>query len=363
MLNKKLVVCQVVLAAALLFFQTVLAEPAIQRYFQQSENFRFVLTEEQTTAAEAQPKGPFPIEFLDEARLSSLSSWKMTNEQNVGYDLQVWEVLDSMGAYELYTHWPLYSGFQKHDRLSAPVGNWFNPEKSAFWRGNFFILASRSDHSPLNPEEFSGLIDKFFSGIGLLNVLPVTISHLPEEGTIGISPLFYLGSETLRKNPEFPEPLLGDIGFNDRIEISYAAYGPDKSPLFLIGYPTHELAREYSARIRADLDGYFSDQSVFLKRSGLLVAVFTGPEDLAVEVLNQVSYAPSIQYFQKKEEEPKPGATRTFLGLITKAILGTGTFIIFIIITGFFAGFLRYQIFQKYPKFVKRNDSIKLGLD
>jgi len=64
----------------------------------------------------------------------------------------------------------------------------------------------------------------------------------------------------------------------------------------------------------------------------LLVAIFTGPEDLAVEVLNQVSYAPTIQYFQKKKDEPKPGATRTFLGLITKAILGTGTFIIFIIL-------------------------------
>ena len=362
-LNKRFVVYPLILAAALLSIQAMLAEPSIQRYFPEFENTRFVLTDEQTTAAKAQVKGPFPVEFLDEARLSSLSSWKMTDEKNIVYDLQVWEVLDSLGAYELYTHWPLYSGLQQHNRLSAPAGNWFNPEKSVFWRGNFFISASRSDQSPLQPEELSALINKFTSGINLLNVLPVTISHLPEEGISSASPLFYLGSETLKRNSLFPEPLLIDIGFNDRIEIAYAAYGPEENPLFLIGYPTHELAREYSARIRADLDGYFSDQSVFLKRTGLLVAIFTGPEDLAVEVLNQVSYAPTIQYIQKKDEEPRPSATGTFLGLITQAILGTGTFIILIIIVGFFAGVLRYQIFQRYPEFVKRNDSIRLNLD
>lgn len=362
-LNKILIVFPAVLAAGLLFIHTSLAEPSIQRYFPEFENTRFVLTDENTTEAQAQPNGPFPVEFLEEARLDSLSSWQMTTEDKTVYDLQVWEVLDSLGAYELYTHWPAYSGLQDHKRISAPVGNWFNPETSSFWRGNYFLTIKKNDGSPMRPEELSALIEKFASGIGQVNALPVTVSHLPDEGLSGSSPLFYLGAETLKGNARFPRPLLEDIGFNDRIEISYAAYGPEEYPLFLIGYPTHELAREYSAKIRADLDGYFSEQSVFLKRTGLLVAIFIGPEDLAVEVLNQVSYAPTIQYFQKKGDEPQPSATKTFLGLITKAILGTGTFIIFIIITGFLAGVLRYQIMQKFPAFVKRNDSVRLNLD
>ncbi len=362
-LNKILVLIAAALGASLLFINTCMAEPSIQRYFPGFENTRFVLTEEQTSTSEAQPKGPFPIEFLEEARLSSLSSWQMTDEKNVVYSLQVWEVLDSLGAYELYTHWPLFSGLEDHERLSAPVGNWFNPEKSAFWRGNYFITAWRNNRAPMKPDELSALIEKFTSGIAQVNTLPVTISHLPEEGLSGKSPLFYLGAETLRRNKQFPEPLLEDIGFNDRIEIAYTAYGPGEDPLFLIGYPTHELAREYSAKIRADLDGYFSEQSVFLKRTGLLVAIFIGPEDQAVEALNQVSYTPTIQYFQKKGDEPQPSATKTFLCLITKAILGTGTFIIFIILAGFFAGILRYQIIQKFPAFVKRNDSVRLNLD
>ncbi len=349
--------------AALLFLQFSLAEPSIQRYFPGFSGIRFVLTDEQTDISAAQLKGPFPVEFLDEARLTSLSTWRMTSEPDAAYDLQVWEVLDSLGSYELYSHWPLYSGLQGYKRLSAPVGNWFTPQKSAFWRGNYFISVSRTDHSPLQPEEFSGLIDQFSANIEQLNVLPVTISHLPEEGISESAPLFYLGAETLKRNDFFPEPLLAEIGFNDRIEIAFASYGPENSPLFLIGYPTHELAREYSAKIKADLDGYFSKQSVFLKRSGLLVAIFIGPEDLAVKVLNQVSYAPTIQYFQKKGDEPQPSKTDTFLGLITRAILGTGSFIIFIIIAGFFAGVLRYQIIQRFPAFAKRNNSVRLNLD
>ncbi len=360
---KKLVICVAALAAALATIIPVTAEPSIQRFYPGFEGVRFVMTDEQSEVAEAVTQGPFPIEFLEEARLSSLSSWRMTDAKNTVYRLQIWEVLDSLGAYQLYTHWPEYAKSKNLERLKAPVGNWFNPEKSVFWRGNYFISVQRMDNSPLTTEEMTGLIDMFASGIELPNFLPVTVSHLPKEGMSLRSPLFYLGADTLKNNPRFPEPLLEDIGFADRIEITYAAYGPDASPLFLIGYPTHELAREYSAKIRADLDGYFSSEAVFLKRSGLLVAVFSGPEDLAVETLNQVSYSPSIQYFQKKSDEPRPSATKTFLGLITKAILGTGTFLIFIIIAGFFAGLLRYQIIQRFPKFVKRNDSIKLNLD
>ena len=230
-LNKKSIVFTVALAAALLFVQFSLAEPSIQRYFPGFDGIRFVLTDEETVLSDAQPKGPFPVEFLDEARLSSLSAWRMTDEHNVAYDLQVWEVLDSLGSYELYSHWPLFSGLQGYERLSAPVGNWFNPEKSVFWRGNYFISACRNDHSPLQPEEFSALIEKFSANIGQLNVLPVTISHLPEEGISGSSPLFYLGAKTLKRNELFPEPLLEEIGFNDRIEIAFASYGPEEKPL------------------------------------------------------------------------------------------------------------------------------------
>ncbi len=342
--------------------QPLLGEPSIQRYFPEFENTRFVLTEEDTSLESAREKGPFPIEFLEESQLSSLSAWKMTGGNNIGYDLKVWEVLDDLGAYQLFTHWPSLSGPAEYKRLSAPVGNWFNPEQSVFWRGKFLIALRKSDRSSLEEEEFKSMVEAFSAGIKMENLLPVTISHLPDEGRTGITPLFYLGAETLSMNEHFPEPLLRDIGFADRIEIAYAAYGQENHPLFLIGYPTHELAREYSAQIRADLDGYFSNQPVFLKRSGLLVAVFSGPDDLAVEVLNQVSYAPRIQYLQKKADEPQPSATQTFLGLITKAILGTGTFIVFIIIAGFFAGIVRYQIHQNFPEFVKRNDSVKLNL-
>lgn len=318
---------------------------------------------EVTGLEEAADKGPYPIEFLEEAKLSSLSTWEMTRSSGESYQLEVWEVLDDLGAYQLYTHWPSQSNNLDARRVPAPVGNWFSPGKSVFWRGNFLISVSRNGNRKLQEGEFSSLVAQFTENISLPNLLPVTISHMPKEEMTGKTPLFYLGDGTLKTNEEFPEPLLRDIGFSDRIEIAAAEYGPESNPLFIIGYPTHELAREYSARIKVDLDGYFSNEPVFLKRSGLLVAVFKGPDDLAVKILDQVSYTPTIQYFQKKEEEPRPSATKTFLGLITKAILGTGTFIVFIIIFGFLAGVLRYQIIQKFPRFVKRNDTIRLKLN
>lgn len=352
-------------ALALLFLPTrfLLGEPSIQRFFPGFEDSRFILKNEETSLAKVADLGPFPLAFLEESRLSSLSLWEMKSPNAINYNLKVWELLDDLGAYQLYTHWPELADRSGAERLDAPVGNWFSPQESLFWRGNFLISLSKKDGKPLQPGEFVSLVEAFTSAIDLPNLLPVTISHLPSEEMSVKTPLFYLGEKSLKSNKEFPEPLLQDIGFADRIEITYAGYGPERRPLFLIGYPTHELAREYSARIRADLDGYFSDQPVFMKRSGLLVAVFTGPEEQAVNLLNQVSYTPTIQYFQKAEEEPRPSATVTFLGLITKAILGTGTFIIFIIIVGFFAGVLRYQIMQKFPKFAKRNDSVRLNLD
>jgi len=359
--KKGILVLAAGLAAFLIAATPLFGEPAIQRYFPQFEDSRFVLVNELTSLDEAAEKGPFPIEFLEEAKLSSLSSWEVTWSSGESYQIMVWEVLDDLGAYQLYTHWPSLSSRPESRRVSAPVGNWYSPDESVFWRGNFLI--SISGGRSLQEDEFTSLVKAFVENITLPNLLPVTISHLPEEEISGKTPLFYLGSGTLKTNQEFPEPLLRDIGFSDRIEIASAEYGPDQNPLFLIGYPTHELAREYSAQIKADLDGYFSSEPVFLKRSGLLVAVFKGPDDLAIKILDQVNYTPTIQYFQKKEDEPAPSATKTFLGLITKAILGTGTFIVFIIIFGFFAGLLRYQIIERFPKFVKRNDSIRLKLD
>jgi len=351
------------LAVIFLSVPVLRAEPSIQRYFPNFEECRFVMTGEETSAPDAQPRGPFPLEFLEDARLASLSSWRMTDDRKASYDLQVWEVLDDLGAYELFTHWPRLAGLESPSRLEAPVGNWFSPDKAAFWRGNYFIQISRSGGTPLQPGEITALIGRFAAAVELANLLPVTASHLPKEGMAENSALFYLGAETLKTNSLFPEPLLADLGFSDRIEVAYALYGPERSPLFLIGYPTHELAREYSAKIRADLDGYFSSQALFLKRSGLLVAIFSGPDAQASEVLNQVSYSPSIQYFQKKSDEPKPSATKTFLGLVTKAILGTGTFIVFVLVLGFCAGVLRYYIILRFPKFAKRNDTIRLDLD
>jgi hypothetical protein len=214
----------------------------------------------------------------------------------------------------------------------------------------------------LLPQEFSTLVKDCLAHISLENLLPVSISHLPEEDLIAESVRFYLGAESLALNEHFPEPLLTEIGFADRIEIAVGQYQPGGESLFLVGYPTPKLAAAYFIKLQDRLQGFFSEQGVYMKRAGVLICIFVGPEHRAHVILPRVKYAPTIKWLYEKRLDTS-SETLTFLGLITKTILGTGVFILVILGTGLVLGLVRYEVLRRFPGFMGKKEMVRLNLD
>ncbi len=350
------------LIVAFSFCSLVCGQPDFAQFIPSDGGFHFTLQEEVTDPEQAADSFPFTAAVLDEAGFRSLSSWKADAE---GFDplaLDVVETADSVGAYELFNFLRGLSADSDGRSLSLPVGNRIGGNEGIFWKGKFLFRA----HTPMAPipeQAFVGLVTSLAGSIPMENLLPVTISHLPGEGLVDNSVRFYLGSASLEENDRFPEPLLKEIGLSDRIEIAYGRYEPGGDALFVIGYPTVALAREYLERMQDSLQAFFSREGIYMKRSGILIGLFVGPEDRAVKVLSELNYAPSIQWVQDEKPKDQRQETITFLGLVTKAILGTGTLLLIIIATGIGAGFIRYGLIRRYPVLLRRDDMVRLNLE
>jgi hypothetical protein len=340
---------------------TARGQPQIQQFLEQMEDCRPSLLYERADTAEPARIGPFSQAILEEAGFVSYSEWHLTcsgSEQ----EFQILELTDPLGAYELFTLWPHLKPEDRGTYLELPVGNQFNPKGSLFWRGNFLIRVSPAGEQLLAESDFANSVNRFTSAISAENLLPVTVTNLPDEGRIPGSVQFYLGAASLGLNSQFPEPLRQEIGLDERIEIACARYGPDERPLFLIGYPTHDLAEDYAVRLQDRMQDLFAAGDVHLKRTGILLAVIVGPRERAQEILARVNYTLTIKWLYEKVTG-KPSKTMTFLGLIATSILGTGVLVLMILGVGIVAGLVRYETFKRFPGLSVRNRTIRLDLE
>jgi len=303
-----------------------------------------------------------PAGFTNEAGVVDLSEWSLKLDDGSEAVLTVTETADSLGAYALYGLWPHQFESLDFQTGKLSVGNWYSASEAVFWKGPYFFRM-RPQHGSLSEPAFIKFGDALTRAIPFQNLLPVTVSHLPQKGMEPDSQRFYLGPAWLKSNPRFPEPLLGSLGLDERIEIAYAAYQPGNTALFLIGYPTVKMADDYLVRLQRRLESYFSAEGVYMKRSGLLVCIFIGNEAAARDVLSAIKYSPAIQWLHDDKEKQAREGTITFLGLITKAILGTGTMLLLIIGTGVLAGLLRYGVLRRFPGISRKKEMIRLGLE
>jgi len=333
------------------------AQPSIQRYFTGSGLGEFILEEEINRLATDQEVGGLPVEVLQEAVLRSYSRWQIRQANAVAYRLHVFELLDAPGAFQLFSLWPRLTDQATGQWLRSPIDIRLGDGELTFWKANFFFrLVPEGERNGLElVEELNKLIRSDVA-------YPVTTYYLPEEGKVADSTELYLGARSLRYNERFPEPLLSQIGFEDEIEISYAAYQPDDSALFLVGYPTPALADQYFVEMQNELAGFFSREGVFLKRSGPLVALFIGPEEAAVKVLSDVRYSPAIRWIDEKED----GIAQeylTFFGLLTQTFIGIGVFLVVTLVAGLIVGVLRYEFLELFPRLHRRGEMVRLNLD
>lgn len=336
------------------------AQSAFERYASKLSGFQLELQTRTEDPSQA-PHQLFSEELLEESGLKVFSDWNVRSDSRGAMTGRVFETSSSIGAYALFNEAAHAAPSADWSSLNLPLGNYFSAKEAVFWRGNFLFHILPASSGTLRESVFADFVKAVAGAIDMENLLPVSVSHLPEKDRVKGSLRFYLGADSLSKNPAFPDPLLKEIGLSDRIEIATARYRPDDDPLFVVGYPTPSLADQYLIRMQDRLKSYFSKEGIYMKRSGVLIGIFIGPETQAREVLGALQYKPTIKWIQKEAPANDHGVM-AFVGAVTNAILGTGTLILMAIGGGLLAGLARYGLFQAFPRLLHRKDMVRLKL-
>jgi hypothetical protein len=343
------------------------AQATVDQFFPLIEDYRFKkLTEISPT--EKQPDiGPFSPALLDEYILLSYSRWAVQPEstlQSAPIELEIYEMKDTLGAFGMFSIWPSLFEEAPQQRLDLPVDNYSNVHGLTFWRGNYFFRLSAPDPARNSPSP-SKLAQVLIDAIPLLNLHPVTVIHLPKEGLIRESIRFYLGESSFALNEDFPEALAAEIGFDNQVEVTLARYAENGHKLFLLGYPTASLAEVHFVRLHKALEGYFSDEGVYMKHTGLIVSIFFGPEAKAEEILAKIHYLPTIKWLYQKDQDAEDMRTTitSFLGLLRNTAATFAFFVSLSIVLGVTAGFARVKILRRFPQLFDRGKPILLKLD
>ncbi len=274
---------------------------------------------------------------------------------------------DAAGTFGIFSTWDTYSENSSKNRLQLSVDNHKHADSLCFWRGVYFFRLIHPPATEANWKEAQELASALVEAVPLVNVHPVTVVHLPQDGLIRESVRFYLGKSSFASNNQFPKQLRSEIGFEEEVEIAFARYLPGNYPLFLLGYPTVAMAADRSVELQDAMESYFSPQGVYMKRVGVLIALFFGPEPEAQRVLEKVHYTPAIKWIYEKDADPIPKIARdeilTLLGVFERSMLMTLFLLSTTIGGGAGLGLIRYRIRQHYPLLSARGEAIYLNLD
>lgn len=320
-------------------------EPSVARFLSLTEGFAFDPVSETPDVSDASRQSELDEDLLDEAGLLSLSVWRTTSGEPT-LEVQVYETADSRGAYQLYSWWKLAGTQPTASVESLPVGNAVGAGEGLFWRSNYMLRVSGPDTAEFAPV-FTRFVEAFARTIPLDNFLPVSVTHLPDDGLDRDSVRFYLGPETLRKNPDFPAGLIGRIGFEHRAEVAFGRYG-DK-PLFLIGYPTVAMAKEYEGRLAVVLGSAGDPRGFTLRRSGILLGLARAENGQFPSLLAGLQYKPRVQWLRDRRLSQTRQERMTFFGLLTQTFLGIGFLLLMVLAIGGFAGLTRYELLRRFP--------------
>lgn len=331
----------------------------IQRYLEELSEYRFRLLEKSVDLERV--AGDFSRPVLEEYGLQSYSRWRLQEPGDSSLVMEVHELLHQQGAFGLYR---LDSILRPGtgDRLELPVENRYGDRSCIFWRGPF-LIGLTANPGPRARDQLKGAVAALVEAIPIVNLHPVTVLHLPRQDLITDSVGVYLGPEALALNDRFPDPLVAEIGFRDRVEVAFADYGPGDGSLFLLAYPTPALAAEYFLELQNSLHSFFSPEGIYIKRSGLLLALFLGPEPRAQAVLGEVQWAPAVKWVHDRTVKVNPKSeAQSFLDMLMRTALATVCFILGSFGFGSLLGYIWHRIDERFPAWSGRNDAIKLNL-
>ncbi len=344
------------------------AQTTVNQYFPLIEDYQFGKLAEISATEKQAGIGPFSPILLDEYILLSYSRWAVRHEATLSsppLELEIYEMKDTLGAFGLFSIWPSLLEEAPQERLDLSVDNYSSVHGLTFWRGNYFFHLREPDPGLSSSPSLSDLATGLIDAIPLLNLHPITVLHLPKEGLIRESIRFYLGESSFALNEDFPEALAAEIGFDKQVEVTLARYAENGQDHFLLGYPTAALAEDHFLRLHNALQGYFSDEGVYMKRTGLIVSIFFGPEMRAQEILAKIIHLPTIKWlYQKDQDAEDMRATITsFLGLLRETSTFIVVFLSLSVVFGVTAGFARFEILRRFPEFFKKGEPIQLKLN
>lgn len=353
------VLCLLVVSAFLAPLNSQEAPAGVQRYLEGLSEYRFRLLEKSADMELA--AGDFSRPVLKEYALQSYSRWRLQMPGDSFLVMEVYEMLHQQGAFGLYRLDSLLRP-GTGDRLELPVENRYGAGSCIFWRGPFLFRLTAKTGAQAR-DQLKGAVATLVEAIPIVNLHPVTVLHLPRQDLVTESVGVYLGPAALANNDRFPEPLMARIGFQDRVEVAFADYGAEGGSLFLLAYPTPALAAEYFLELQNSLHSFFSPDGIYIKRSGLLLALFLGAAPRAKAVLGEVQWAPAVKWVHDRTVRVDPsGEARSFLDMLLRTALATVCFVVGSLGFGCLLGYVWHRIDELYPAWAARNDAIRLNL-
>lgn len=347
----------------------VSAEVSIESHFARINDYRFDKVSEISTTEGRSEIGSLPADVLDDYILFSHSTWiarPTPPSQDGELRLEIFEMKDLLGAFGVFSIWENSAANGPHQRLKLQVDHRLGDDSLTFWRGNYVFRVTSSTQGETPRESLLRLAKTLVEVIPLLNVHPITVIHLPREGLLRESIRYYLGESSFELNPHFPKAMVSELGFESDAEVAFARYDPPGGQLFLVGYPTVALAAHYYVQLQNAMQSYFSAEGVYMKRSGVIISIFFGPERDAQDILSRVQYTPTIKWIYEKEFDPEEARRRdtaSFLRVVARSLLLAIIFFAITVGGGLAGGLIRFEAFRRFPTLNRRAGMVILNLN
>ena len=311
-------------------------------------------------STQTSPSSEFPPDIVEEYGFLSFTQWRIRPDAAI---LDVYEMTDTQASYGLFTIWE--EGRRDSARsLLMGLENRLIDGRLAFWGGHYFFILHSSPAQGNFLSSFPPLLRK---AIDERSLHPVSVFQLPANHLVRPSIRFYVGKKALGTNPDVPRQLIGHLGFEDQAEATLARYEPDGFPLLLLAYPTASVADDYAGRIQDALQAVFSEDGIYMKRSGPLLGLFLGPLTSANPVLEDLQYTATVEWVHEEDTllrdlERNRAEIVTFFGVVTSSIFFSGFFMLVILALGIGSGFLRMALLRRFPALSRGSETIFLDL-
>lgn len=254
------------------------------------------------------------VEFEDSAKLSEVADGKLISDvgflkyfrrtysaKDSSLALEVFELLDSRAAYSLLTL------LRKTPIQNGPPGDFHakTSEGICFAQGKRFVRIQSRNLPAEIQEKAAGSVSKRMAIEH--GDLPSLISHLPKSGYDDSSLRYFPTINTYRNYVK--SNAFACINTQYDMEIAQARYFADSRSgmLYLLKFPTPELAEDYYSKLAVPASIQSDGLSVYAKRAGPLIALLEGNFDprSADKLLKSVKFSYSVRWVYEKKNNTK----------------------------------------------------------